>query len=190
MRPGFIGFFAWHAVDAHLDSPGASTTWRRACWSSRSGSRRLGLRGGARDPLHRLRRRIRPCRCAATIRATRSEPPRPPKRLSSAPSRAACKAPWTSSDFEPALLRSRAARGRRVDRHRAAGLRLGRHAVRRRRHPGGHRARHHDLGQCRLLDAGRAAALHLDGRDPVPHAAVGGDVPRPRAVAATGCPDG
>ena len=40
-----------------------------------------------------------------------------------------------------------------------------------------------DLGQQRVVDAGRAAAVHLDGRDPVPHQAVGGDVPRARALA-------
>ena len=71
----------------------------------------------------------------------------------------------------------------RVDRHQPAGLRLARHAVRRRQHSGGHRARHQDLGQRRVVDAGRAAALHLDGRDPVPHQAVGGDVRGPGAVA-------
>ena len=40
------------------------------------------------------------------------------------------------------------------------------------------------------LGAGGAAAVHLDGRDPVPHPAVGGDVRGPRAVAATACPAG
>ena len=61
--------------------------------------------------------------------------------------------------------------------------RLRRHAVRRRQHSGRQRARHHRVGQQRLVDARRAAAVHLDGRDPVSHAAVGGDVPRPRALA-------
>ena len=86
------------------------------------------------------------------------------------------------------LLLVRAARRRRVDRHRADGLRLRRHAVRRRRHPGRPGACHHDLGQQRLLDARGAAAVHLDGRDPVPHAAVGGDVPRASRPGSTGCP--
>ena len=50
--------------------------------------------------------------------------------------------------------------GRGVDRHAAVQL-----AARRRRD-----GRHH-LGQCLELDADRAAAVRLDGRDPVPHAA-------------------
>ena len=36
----------------------------------------------------------------------------------------------------------------------------------------------------RVMDARGAAAVHLDGRDSVPHQAVGGDVPRPVALAA------
>ena len=35
--------------------------------------------------------------------------------------------------------------------------------------PAGHGARDHGLGQQRVVDARRAAAVHLDGRDPVPH---------------------
>ena len=31
--------------------------------------------------------------------------------------------------------------------------------------------RDHDLGQCRVLDARGPAALHLDGRDPLPNPA-------------------
>ena len=46
------------------------------------------------------------------------------------------------------------------------------------------RAGHHDMERERVLDAGRAAAVHLDGRDSVSHQAVGGDVPRPVALAA------
>ena len=38
-------------------------------------------------------------------------------------------------------------------------------------------------GARTLVDARGAAALHLDGRDPVPHATVRADVQRPRAVA-------
>ena len=49
--------------------------------------------------------------------------------------------------------------------------------------PAGTRARDHGLGQQRLVVAGGVAAVHLDGRDPVPHAAVGGDVPRLLALA-------
>ena len=41
----------------------------------------------------------------------------------------------------------------------------------------------HDLGQQRVVDARGLAAFHLDGRDPVSHAAVGRDVPRARALA-------
>ena len=41
-----------------------------------------------------------------------------------------------------------------------------------------------DVERERVVDAGRAAAVHLDGRDPVPHQAVGEDVPWPVAVAA------
>ena len=49
-----------------------------------------------------------------------------------------------------------------MDRHRADGLRLGRHAVRRRQHSGRPGARDHDLGQQRVLDIGGAAALWAD----------------------------
>ena len=83
----------------------------------------------------------------------------------------------------PRLPDGRAARGRRVDRRRAARDRLGRHAVRARRHSGRRGARDHGLGQQRVVGARRAAAVHLDGRNPVPHQAVGGDVSRPRALA-------
>ena len=41
-----------------------------------------------------------------------------------------------------------------------------------------------------LLDARGAAAVRLDGRDPVPHQAVGGDVRRPRALARLASPAG
>ena len=44
------------------------------------------------------------------------------------------------------------------------------------------------LGLERVVDARRAAAVRLDGRDPVPHQALGGDVRRPRALARAGCP--
>ena len=54
--------------------------------------------------------------------------------------------------------------------------------------PAGPRARHHDLGQQRFVDAGRAAAVHLDGRNPVPHQTVGGDVPRASRPGSTGMP--
>ena len=70
-----------------------------------------------------------------------------------------------------------------VDRHHADRLRFRRHAVRRCDHPAWPGAGDHDLGQQRVLDARRAAAVHLDGRNPVPHAVVGGDVPRSGAVA-------
>ena len=72
---------------------------------------------------------------------------------------------------------------RRLDRDRADGLRLRRHAVRRRQHPARRGAGDHGLGQQRVVDARGAAAVHLDGRDPVPHQAVGGDVPRAGALA-------
>ena len=41
---------------------------------------------------------------------------------------------------------------------------------------------HRHLGRLLLLDADRAAAVHLDGRDPLPHAPVGGHVPRSVAL--------
>ena len=72
---------------------------------------------------------------------------------------------------------------RRVDRDRADGLRLCRHAVRRRQHPAGRGAGDDGVGQQRVVVAGGAAAVHLDGRDPVPHQVVGGDVPRAGALA-------
>ena len=72
--------------------------------------------------------------------------------------------------------------GGRVDRDRARGGGLVRAAVLHQ-----HAARSESvpvvLGLERELDARRAAALHLDGRDPVPHEALGGDVRRARAVA-------
>ena len=49
--------------------------------------------------------------------------------------------------------------------------------------PGRRRDGRDDLGHGVVVDADRAAALRLDGRDPVPHAAVGGHVQGPRAVA-------
>ena len=59
-------------------------------------------------------------------------------------------------------------------------------------HPTSNRSRigRHDLGLVVELDADRAAALRLDGRDPVPHPARRGHVPRPRAVDAGACPGG
>ena len=50
-----------------------------------------------------------------------------------------------------------------MDRGRADGVRMGRDAVRRRKHSGRQRARDDDLGQQRLVDARRAAAVRLDG---------------------------
>ena len=47
-----------------------------------------------------------------------------------------------------------------------------------------HRARHHGMERELVMDARGAAAVHLDGRDPVPHQAVRGDVPRPVALGA------
>jgi hypothetical protein len=44
-------------------------------------------------------------------------------------------------------------------------------------------------GSASQLDADGAAAVRVDGRDPVPHAAVAGHVPRPGALDA-GCPGG
>ena len=49
--------------------------------------------------------------------------------------------------------------------------------------PGRRRDGGHDLGLGVVVDADRAAALRLDGRDPVPHPAVRGHVQGPRAVA-------
>ena len=49
--------------------------------------------------------------------------------------------------------------------------------------PGRRRDGGDDLGLGVVVDADRAAAVRLDGRDPVPHAAVRGHVPRPRALA-------
>ncbi len=50
---------------------------------------------------------------------------------------------------------------------------------------------HHDLERQLVMDAGRAAAVHLDGRDPLPHQIVRGDVPWPVALGsvAAGAPD-
>ena len=47
-----------------------------------------------------------------------------------------------------------------------------------------------DLGLVVELDPHRAAALHLDGRDPVPHAALGGHVPRASRPGWSACPGG
>ena len=84
---------------------------------------------------------------------------------------------------DPVRVPRRAAHRRAVDRARALGHRLRRDAIRRRQHPGRQRARHRGVGQQRLVVARRPAAVHLDGRDPVPHPPLGGDVPRLRALA-------
>ena len=72
----------------------------------------------------------------------------------------------------------RAAGGRRVDRHRLLasgwlGMQFAAGGI-----PAGTVLATKFWGNARVLGAGRAAAVHLDGRDPVPHQAVGGDVPR------------
>ena len=54
--------------------------------------------------------------------------------------------------------------------HRADGLRLCRHDVRRRQRAARRGAGDDRLGQQRVVDACGAAAVHLDGRDSVPHA--------------------
>ena len=75
-----------------------------------------------------------------------------------------------------------AARRRPVDRDGAAGYGPAR-VPRGHRRAGRQHHGHDDLGRQRELDAHRAAAVRLDGRDPVPQPAVGVDVPRPRALA-------
>ena len=75
-----------------------------------------------------------------------------------------------------------APRQRRLDRARALRRRVDRHGAlcvaSRGRRDGGD-----DLGLGVVVDTDRAAAVRVDGRDPVPHAPVRGHVPRPRAVA-------
>ena len=75
-----------------------------------------------------------------------------------------------------------AAVGRRVDRDLARGGGLVRPAVLH-QHAAGREPVPVVLGLERLVDARGAAAVHLDGRNPVPHQAFGRDVRRPGALA-------
>ena len=76
----------------------------------------------------------------------------------------------------------RAAGQRRLDRPGAGRRRVDRHGALLVA-AGGRRDGRDDLGRRVVVDAHRAAAVLLDGRDPVPHAAVRGHVPGPGALA-------
>ena len=85
-------------------------------------------------------------------------------------------------DHHPFSLRPvHPARQRRLGRHGADGRRLGGHGAFH-HPPRGRRDAYHHLVGLVVVDADRAAAVHLDGRDPLPHPPVGGHVPWPLAL--------
>ena len=82
----------------------------------------------------------------------------------------------------PARADDAAAHRRRLDRDDAGHLRLGRAGLLH-HHAAGQEPVLLVLGIERVVGARGAAALHLDGRDPVPQPPLGGDVRGPRALA-------
>ena len=84
---------------------------------------------------------------------------------------------------------ARAARRRRVDRHRARGGRVVRAAVLH-EHAAGSESLPGVLGLERELDDRRAAALRLDGRDPLPHASSRTRCSKGSRRGSAGCPGG
>ena len=168
--------------------PGASTTWRRACSRCRCGFRSSAYRR-SRHSLDRADRRDGQRARAATGRATSRAARRDAGRIRRAHLAGrgrlmfATTSAWSSSSlillgFMIVVLPSGVWIAVTLGLVGFVAMALTTSV------PIGSGARDHDLERERVVDARRAAAVHLDGRDPVPHQAVGGDVPRPVAVAA------
>ena len=130
--------------------------------------------GRHRRPAHRLRRR------AGASSGGHAARPSPRRHCIMSDRRRRCRAhrerAHGRADHDAADRRAvRAARQRRVDRPRARRRRVDRHGALLVA-AGGRRDGGDDLGHRVVVDADRAAAVRLDGRDPVPHATVGGHV--------------
>ena len=127
---GFTAYFAWHAAMMTYQSwRFKDMSQRRARGAAVDSAARLFRR--SHHPVDRAGRRNGPCRCAATSRATRSRSPQTAEEVvERAVQSGASDVAHRHLASAPARPAGRAARGRRLDRRRAAGLAAGRHAVR------------------------------------------------------------